>query len=95
MTPQQIELQVRDFVIGQFLFDVEHKNLANNVSFLDTGIVDSTGILELVAYLEDNYGVTIEDEELVPENLDSVNNIVAFVSRKLEAPAKDRTPENG
>jgi acyl carrier protein len=84
MTPQQIELQVKDFIIGQFLFDVEHKNLANDMSFLETGIIDSTGILELVGYLEETYGVSIEDEELVPENLDSVNNIVSFLKRKLD-----------
>ncbi|MFX0203049.1 MAG: acyl carrier protein [Candidatus Hodarchaeota archaeon] len=84
MTAQHIEFQVRDFIFQQFLFDADNGDLQNDVSFLETGIVDSTGVLELLAFLEKTYGITIEDEELVPSNLDSVNNVVSFVTRKLE-----------
>ena len=86
MTAQQITSQVRDFIIEQFLFNTDNGDLANDVSFLETGIVDSTGILEIIAFLEETYGISIEDEELVPENLDSVNNVVSFIERKLRTP---------
>jgi glycopeptide antibiotics resistance protein/acyl carrier protein len=62
MTAKQIESQVRDFILEQFLFNTENGNLSNDVSFLETGIVDSTGILELLAFLEKTYGITIEYE---------------------------------
>jgi acyl carrier protein len=54
----------------------------DSVSLLDMGIIDSTGILELVEFVEKSYGVKIEDQELVPENLDSIDNLVTFISRK-------------
>jgi len=53
--------------------------------FLEEGIIDSTGILELVTFLEEEYSITVEDEELVPENLDSINNVTAFLERKIAA----------
>lgn len=56
--------------------------LADDGSLLDLGIIDSTGVLELVGFLEETYGISVEDEELVPDNLDTVNNLVAFVERK-------------
>jgi len=84
MTAKQIESQVKDFIFEQFLFDRNNGDLAKDVSFLETGIIDSTGILELLAFLEETFSISIEDEELVPANLDSVNNVVSFVTRKLE-----------
>ncbi len=84
MTAQQIRSRVRDFIVEQFLFNKDDGHLTNDVSFLESGIVDSTGILELIAFLEETYRIPIEDEELIPENLDSVNNVVSFVQRKLE-----------
>ena len=84
MTAKQIESRVKDFILEQFLFDDNNGDLANDVSFLETGIVDSTGILELLAFLEETYRIHIEDEELVPSNLDSIKNVVSFVTRKLK-----------
>ena len=72
---------IRDFVVANFLFG-EADGLQNDVSFLDTGIVDSTGILELITFLESTFGIKVETEEMLPENLDSVNNVAAFVQRK-------------
>jgi acyl carrier protein len=86
MTAQQITSRVRGFIIEQFLLNTDNGDLANDISFLETGIVDSTGILEIIAFLEETYGISIEDEELVPENLDSVNNVVSFIERKLKTP---------
>lgn len=73
---------IRAFVVETFLFGDEN-GLKNENSFLEEGIIDSTGIMELVAYLEENFAITIEDEELIPENLDSIDNVTAFLEKKL------------
>ncbi len=73
--------KVRGFIVENFLFG-EEKGLGDETSFLESGIIDSTGILELVAYLEETYGIKVADEELVPENLDSLANIRAYLLRK-------------
>jgi acyl carrier protein len=73
---------VRNFVVENFLFG-EGEKLKNDNSFLENGIVDSTGILELVSFLEEKYDLSIADDELIPENLDSLKNIDSFLKRKL------------
>jgi len=78
-----IEAQVRSFVVENFLFGVDAEKLSGDASFLEEGIIDSTGILELVSFLEGTFGIQVEDEELLPENLDSINNVVAFLQKKL------------
>lgn len=80
-----IQDQVRAFVVQNFLFGNAEAVLDGDTSFLDTRIIDSTGILELVAFLEETYGLRIEDHELEPANLDSLNRIAAFVERKQTA----------
>jgi acyl carrier protein len=72
---------IRQFIIENFLFE-EDENLKEDTSFLENGIIDSTGILELVTFLEETYGITVEDEELIPENLDSIANVVKYLERK-------------
>ena len=73
---------IHGFIVENFLFgDGEH--LTNETSFLDSGIIDSTGILELITFLEETYSITIEDDELIPENLDSLNNVVKFIGQKI------------
>jgi len=59
--------------------------LSNDDSFLDQGIIDSTGVLELVAFLEEKCQIKIQDQELVPDNLDSINKLVKFLERKLQS----------
>jgi acyl carrier protein len=76
------ELDVRKFLTDQFLFG-ESRPLERDVSLFDQGIVDSTGILELINYLEERYGIKVQDTELLPENLDTIGNICAFLDRKL------------
>ena len=56
--------------------------LADNASFLENGVIDSTGVLELITYIESRFGITVEDHELVPENLDSINGLLCFVEKK-------------
>lgn len=80
---------VRNFIVENFLFG-DGKALKEDTSFLEDGIIDSTGILELVFFLEETYGMKIEDDELVPENMDSLQNIARFLERKLsESPAAE------
>ena len=81
---QSIEQEIRQFITDNFLFG-EEADLANDDSLLDHGIIDSTGVLELVAFLEDKYEIQIPDRELVPTNLDTVNRMVQFVNRKVRA----------
>jgi acyl carrier protein len=80
-----LTLKIRQFVVSNFLFGND-TGFANNASFLDQGIVDSTGVMELVAHLEKEHGIRIQDDELVPENLDSVEAVAAFVQKKLTNP---------
>jgi len=79
---EETQKQIRQFIIDNFLFG-DGENLENDTSFMENGIIDSTGILELVAFLEQNFNITIEDDELVAENLDSLNNVTNYLSRKL------------
>ena len=73
--------EIRAFVVENFLFG-DDKELKYNSSFLEEGIVDSTGILELVAFVEETYKISVLDEELIPENLDSITNVVEFILKK-------------
>ncbi len=74
--------ELRHFIVENFLYG-QPTPLADEDSFLDQGIIDSTGMLELVTFLEDRYQIQIEDHELVPENLDSIRRLALFLERKL------------
>jgi acyl carrier protein len=80
--------EIREFVVTNFLFGQEGTGLTEDQSLLESGVIDSTGVLELVAFLEQQYGITVGDRELLPENLDSIQNIAKFVVRKLPAPTR-------
>ena len=75
--------KVREFIIENFLFG-EGERLEDDTSFLEEGIIDSTGILELVTFLEETFFIGVKDDELIPENLDSLNNIAAYLAGKSE-----------
>ena len=78
---------VKTFIVDNFTFGDE-ENVSYTASFLETGIIDSTGILELVDFLENEFSITIEDHELIPENLESIEKIELFLKRKTQdAPA--------
>jgi len=79
----QTEIKVREFVLKNYLFTSEQTALNSQDSFMKNGIMDSTGILEMIMFLHDEFGVDVMDDEMVPENLDSVNNVVAFLGKKL------------
>ena len=78
--------EVRDFVVSNFLFG-DASSLQDNTSFLNSGIVDSTGILELIVFLEQKFKIKIEPEEMLPENLDSIEKVTRFLVRKATNPA--------
>jgi acyl carrier protein len=90
-TTTNYKKEIRDFVINNFLFG-DASSLQDDTSFMETGILDSTGILELVTFLESTCGVKVQDQEMVPENLDSVSRVSAFVARKLAPKAAPVTP---
>ena len=77
---------VREFIVQDFLFGRDN-GFASSESMLESGMIDSTGVLQLVAFLEQTFGIKVEDDELVPENLDSLERIGRFLGSKLGAPA--------
>jgi acyl carrier protein len=80
--------EVREFIVVNFLFG-DGELLKEDTSFLEKGIIDSTGILELVLFIEETYNIKIEDDELVPENLDNLQNVARFIDRKVSKSAAE------
>lgn len=78
---QQLEQQISSYIAKNLMFD-ETAQIPRSDSLLELGVMDSTGAMDLVMYLESEFGITVADEELVPENLDSIERIAAFVKRK-------------
>lgn len=73
---------LRNFILENYLFTDDQNALKDDDSFLDSGIIDSTGVLEVVMFLEEGFGIKVDDEEMIPDNLDSIDNLVAFVAKK-------------
>jgi acyl carrier protein len=73
--------KLKNYIVDNFLFG-DDKGLEYATSFLENGIIDSTGILELISFLEESFGMKVKDDELIPENLDSINNLVKFIALK-------------
>ena len=78
-----VEAFIRDFIVDNFLFRDDRESLSDTESLLEGGLIDSTGVLELVAFLETEVGIEIADAEIVPENLDSIRNIATYAKTKL------------
>jgi acyl carrier protein len=83
-----IQKEIRKFIANNFMFTEGDSRLKDETSFLEKGILDSTGILEVVSFIEEKYGIKVEDDEMVPENLDSIRNISRFISLKLDLSVK-------
>ena len=79
-----IRSEVRTFIMENFLFGEGGDSLSDEQSFLEGGILDSTGVLELVEFLENHFSIRVEDDELAPENLDSIARIARFVTAKTD-----------
>ena len=76
--------EIREFIVENFLFGQDDNTPGDNESFLESGIIDSTGVLELVGFLEKRFRFSVEDSELVPANLDSIERLVRFIDRKQQ-----------
>ena len=74
--------KIRDYILENFLFTDDQSKLSNDDSFLDMGIIDSTGVLEIIVFLKKEFGIQVLDEEMIAENMDSVNNIVNYIETK-------------
>ena len=83
---------VKEFIIENFLFG-DPAEFSEDTSFLKTGLIDSLGIMELIAFLETTYHIHIDDHELIPDNLDSLSKIKAFVERKSIHPSDKNQPK--
>lgn len=81
-----VEKQVRDFIIENFLFGDVSRQIDATTSLIENDLVDSTGILELVAFVEERFGISVADQEIVPDNFDSLARITAYVSAKTAQP---------
>jgi acyl carrier protein len=77
-----VQEQIRLFIAENFLFNPNGFDLSDDDSFLDEGVVDSTGTLELVMFVEETFNISVGDNEIEPENFDSVNKLAAYIGRK-------------
>jgi acyl carrier protein len=82
---EEIISKIRKFILENFMFTQDESALSNDDSFLEKGIIDSTGMLELIAFIGDGFQITLEDDELVPDNLDSVRKAASYIARKKAA----------
>lgn len=78
------KIKIKEFIIENFLFGTEEEPIEDDTSFLEQGIVDSTGILELVEWLENEFQISVADDELIPENLDSIHRIFDYLEKKRQ-----------
>jgi len=81
--PDGIERDVRGFVVENFILDVGPDDLVGDASLTASGVLDSMGVLELIMFIEERYGLQVPDEDTLPENLDSIDRIAGYVRRRL------------
>jgi acyl carrier protein len=79
---QDVRIAVRRFILENFIVDPKVADFSDGDSFLERRMIDSTGFIELIAFLEETWGVTVADAEMVPENLDTIDGIAAYLERK-------------
>ncbi len=87
----ELQLKIRAYIEENVLFG-QGSDLRDSDSFIEAGLIDSTGVLELVSYLEEEFSIAIQEEEIAPENLDSIDRLVAFVTRKRASAPVSRPP---
>ena len=76
------EASIREFILENYLFTDDESELKNNESLIESGVIDSTGIMEVIAFLQKEFDIVVEDDEMIPENLDSVDNILNYLKKK-------------
>ena len=82
--PRGIRETLREFITTKFLPSAGKENFADDDSFMDRGLIDSTGVLELLEFIEEQFDICVEDEEIIPDNLDSISQLTTFIHRKKE-----------
>jgi len=85
MNLDEVRHKLRHFILENYLFTDDQAALNDDDSFLEGGVLDSMGILELIDYLDEGFGIKVEGDELVPDNLDSINSLIKFISSKSPA----------
>ena len=80
----QLKSEIRNFIVENFLYG-QNDGLGDDLSFLQKGLIDSTGVLELVAFVEEKYEISVADEELIPDNFDSINKLTDYIVKKLKS----------
>jgi acyl carrier protein len=84
---EQVRTELREFITSSFLFSDNSREFEDDLSLIESGIVDSTGILELIEFVEEKYGIKVLETETVPDNLGSISNLTRFVVAKAGAAA--------
>jgi acyl carrier protein len=82
------KVQVRRYIAENFMFTDDGSSLPDDASFLEEGIVDSTGVLELVMFVEQGFNIVVSDDEIVPQNFDSINQLATYIRRKTAVTSK-------
>lgn len=85
MTREELKGKLRAFIEANFYVDLAGEEVTDDTSLVETGIIDSTGILELVGFVEGEFGITVDDSELVPENFGTINNLTNYLLKKIGA----------
>jgi len=80
------QVRIREFILENFMIGESEEDLDNDNSFLEKGIIDSTGILELVMFVEETYGIEVEDDEVIPDNFDSISKLSVYITKKVAQP---------
>lgn len=74
--------KIKDFIVAEYLFDDPDADFDDDESLLDSGIIDSTGVIELISFIEEEFDIEVKDEEMIPDNLDSLNKLASYIERK-------------
>lgn len=83
ISPEAISQRIRKFILDNYLFGYAENEFGDDASFLELGLLDSTAILELIAFIEEEFNIDVDDMEIIPENMDSINRVSCFVYRKI------------
>lgn len=87
MANSDIQSQIKQYIAKNILFSDSGFAYSDDASFLEEGIVDSLGIMDLVLFIEQSFGLSVDDEDLIPDNFDSVNKLARYIQRRLSVPA--------
>jgi acyl carrier protein len=84
-----VQQKLRAFIVDNFLFGQDGGELSEDDSLIEMGVIDSTGVLQLISFLEEEFNIRVEDSEVIPQNLDSLNRLAEFVQRKTHIQSGD------